>query len=78
MIRLHGVKFERDSLSGIPWLEHLSCDTCRVHYALADISQARTGNPGRTAWSLVLPVLAVFSLFKLLHILVCGGVGQCT
>ena len=43
----HGVGFGRDSVSGIPWLEHLSCDSCRVHYALADMSQARTGEPGR-------------------------------
>jgi hypothetical protein len=78
LVRLHGVRFERDSVSGIPWLEHLSCDSCRVHYALADISQARIGDPGRTAWGIVLPVVAVFTLFQLLHFLVCGGFGECT
>lgn len=79
LVRLHGVRFERDSVSGIPWLEHLSCDTCRVHYALADISQARTGEPGRAAWSIVLPVVGIAALLEVLHALVCGGFGAtCT
>src|SRR5690349_15212296 len=78
LVRLHGVRFSGDSLSGIPWLEHLTCDTCRVSYALADISQARIGHPGQEAWNLVIPVVAVFSLLAVLHILVCGGTGPCT
>jgi len=59
LVRLHGVEFTRDSVSGIPWLEHLNCDTCRVRYAFSDISQARIGNPGAGAWSLGLPMLIV-------------------
>jgi hypothetical protein len=59
LVRLHGVEFKRDSLSGIPWLEHLNCDTCRVRYALSDISQARTGNPGAGAWLVAGPMLFV-------------------
>jgi hypothetical protein len=66
LVRLHGVKFERDSLSGIPWLEHLTCDTCRVHYALADVSQARTGNPGATAWNILLPFTIIVGAFTAL------------
>lgn len=77
LVRLHGVTFARDSVSGIPWLEHLSCHTCRVHYALADISQARIGEPGRAAWGIVLPVAAVFGLFGLVRFLYCGGFGYC-
>jgi hypothetical protein len=61
VIRLHGVEFNLDSLSGIPWLEHLSCDTCRVRYALADVSGARTGNPGAGAWSIGLPIILVLA-----------------
>jgi len=66
LIRLHAVKIERDSLSGIPWLEHLTCDTCRVRYALADLSQARTGNPGATAWNILLPVMVIVGGLMLL------------
>jgi hypothetical protein len=76
LVRLHGVKFDRDSLSGIPWLDHLSCDTCRVRFALADVSQPRTGNPGAGAWNIVIPVVTVFGLGTLLAILACGG-GRC-
>ncbi|HEY2848611.1 MAG TPA: hypothetical protein VGI97_01945 [Gemmatimonadaceae bacterium] len=62
LIRLHGVRFEGDSLSGIPWLEHLSCDTCRVHYAVAEISGARTGAPGNAAWGPIVPLAVLLSL----------------
>ena len=59
LVRLHGVRFDRDSLSGIPWLEHLTCDTCHVRYALADVSQVRTGNPGAGAWNIMLPFVLI-------------------
>jgi hypothetical protein len=51
---------------GIPWLEHLTCDTCRVRYALADLSQTRTGDPGATAWNILLPVVVIFGGLMLL------------
>lgn len=66
LVRLHGVKVERDSLSGIPWLEHLTCDTCRVRYALTDLSQTRTGDPGATAWNILLPIMVIFGGLALL------------
>lgn len=59
LVRLHGVEFSHDSISGIPWLEHLSCDTCRVRYALADVTGLRKGDPGSGAWFLLGPILAV-------------------
>ncbi len=62
LVRLHGVEFARDSVSGIPWLDHLSCDTCRVSYAVADLSGLRTGNPGAGAWVLLTPIIAVMSV----------------
>lgn len=61
LVRLHGVQFSRDSLSGIPWLEHLSCDSCRVGYALADVTQLRTGNPGAGAWNIAIPIIAIMA-----------------
>jgi hypothetical protein len=59
LVRLHGVEFRNDSVSGIPWLEHLSCDTCRVRYAFSDISHARTGNPGAGAWIITVPMIII-------------------
>ena len=75
VVQLHGVRFTQDSVSGISWLEHLSCDSCRVSYALKDISQTRTGEPGRTAWPLMTPVFAFLGLVILLAT-VCG-LGGC-
>lgn len=75
LVRLHGVQFTRDSLSGIPWLEHLSCDTCRVRYALADVTQLRTGNPGAGAWGLMLPISIVTGLGVMLAIAIAASPG---
>ena len=62
LVRLHGVQFSRDSVSGIPWLDHLDCDTCRVSYAMADLSGLRTGNPGAGAWFLLTPFILVMAV----------------
>lgn len=61
MVRLHGVRFARDSISGIPWLDHLTCDTCRVGYALMDVSGLRRGNPGAGAWWILGPLIGILS-----------------
>ena len=69
LVRLHGVRFSRDSVSGIPWLDHLTCDTCRVAYALTDVSGVRTGNPGAGAWVLGAPIFIVTGAGALLALL---------
>ena len=76
LVRLHGVEFKRDSVSGIPWLEHLNCDTCRVRYAFSDISQARTGNPGGGAWSIGAPLILIGGGFIVAVILYSSGGGS--
>jgi hypothetical protein len=73
LIRLHGVEFKGDSLSGIPWLKHLSCDTCRVRYAFSDVSQGRTGNPGAGAWSIGIPLIVIVGGFMAALFLYAGG-----
>ena len=59
LVRLHGVRFTRDSVNGVPWLDHLSCDTCRVSYALGTVTEIRTGHPGRAAWWIMGPLIGV-------------------
>jgi len=72
LVRLHAVRFTHDSVNGIPWLEHTSCDSCRVGYALSQVSEMRTGSPGRTAWILTIPFFALFGL-GLLFAISCGN-----
>ncbi len=64
LVRLHAVQFGKDSISGIPWLDHLTCDTCRVAYPLADVSGVRTGNPGAGAWVIAGPMLVVYAVLS--------------
>ena len=59
LVRLHGVQLTRDSVTGIPWLDHLSCTTCRVSYQLDHISQPRTGDPGAGAWNILVPFVVI-------------------
>jgi hypothetical protein len=61
LVRLHAVRFEKDSISGIPWLEHVTCDPCRQRFALADVSDARTGDPGAGAWTILVPMMLVLA-----------------
>lgn len=72
LIRLHAVKFTRDSVSGIPWLKHTSCDSCRVGYALSGVSEMRTGCPGRPAWIIAIPFFTLIGL-GVLFALACGN-----
>jgi hypothetical protein len=65
IIRLHAVRFERDSVTGVPWLEHTSCDSCRVRFAIADISEARIGSPGMGAWNIMLPFVVIIGFLYL-------------
>ncbi len=76
IVQLHGVRFSRDSISGIPWLDHLSCDTCRVSYALANISQVKTGDPGAGAKTMVLP-FAILTGAGLIFALLCKITDSC-
>jgi len=75
--QLHAVSIMRDSISGIPWTEHTDCDTCRVVFARKDISNVRTGNPGRGGWTVLGPVLAAAGAVVILAIVVCGIRKEC-
>jgi len=76
LIQMHGVRFTNDSLSGIPWLDHLSCDTCRKSYALARISEVKTGDPSAGARTMALP-FAMFFGAGLVVGLLCAITNSC-
>jgi hypothetical protein len=49
-VRLHGVEFRHDSVSGIRFLLPLECDSCRVAWPMAVVDSIRTGNPASGLW----------------------------
>jgi hypothetical protein len=59
-VQLHAVRFTADSVSGVPWLQPPSCDSCRVSFALRDVTHAEAGHPERNFWVALTPVFALF------------------
>lgn len=71
LVRVHAVRITQDSLSGIPWLEHTSCDSCRISYARARITELKTGSPGQSAWGVVIPFMLLIAP-SLIFAITCG------
>jgi len=51
--RWHAVRITTDSLSGIPFFQPLSCDTCRVSLPRPAVDSVRLGNPVAGFWKSV-------------------------
>ena len=49
----HAVRLSADSLSAIPALAAIDCESCRVGWALGDIDSVRAGNPTAGFWKSV-------------------------
>jgi hypothetical protein len=49
--RLHGVVVTPDSVSGIPFLQPLTCDSCRVQLARSEVDSLRVGDPTGGFWA---------------------------
>ena len=50
-LRLHAVRFASDSLTGVPFQQPTTCDTCRVAVPLAMIDSMQTG--GSNDWGTI-------------------------
>jgi hypothetical protein len=48
--RWHAVAISADSLSGIPWLQPVTCDSCRVTVPRTGVDSIRLGNPTAGFW----------------------------
>jgi hypothetical protein len=59
MLRWHAVRVEQDTISGIPWLQPVGCDSCRRSLPRAAVDSVRVGNPIVGFWKTVAVVLAV-------------------
>jgi hypothetical protein len=50
VLRLHGVIVGADTVSGVPFLKPLDCDSCRVGIGQAEFDSLRIGEPVGGFW----------------------------
>lgn len=50
-LQVHGLRVTGDSISGIPFLQPLACDSCRVAFPRAEVDSVRFGDPTGGFWS---------------------------
>jgi hypothetical protein len=50
MLRLHGVVVGPDTVSGVPFVKSLDCDSCRVRIERAEVDSLRIGEPVAGFW----------------------------
>jgi len=58
-MRWHAVVVTGDSVSGVPFLRPVSCDTCRVSLPRTQVDSLRLGNPVAAFWKTVGLVVGV-------------------
>lgn len=59
MVRLHAIRIGPDSVCGIPYLQPLDCDSCRVAFSREQVDSIRVGDPPGGFWATVSLILAV-------------------
>jgi hypothetical protein len=52
-VRWHAVRISADSVSGIPFLQPVTCDTCRTQVPRASVDSLRLGNPVAGFWKTI-------------------------
>jgi len=57
--RWHALVISRDSVSGVPYLTPVNCDSCRVALPRAEVDSIRLGNPVAGFWKTVGLVVGV-------------------
>lgn len=68
-VRLWAVRFETDSVTGIPKGVSRSCVSCRVGFSLADVSQPRVIRPASATFWTVLPLAVLAGLmYEIYHL----------
>jgi hypothetical protein len=75
-LRLHGVVMTPDSVIGIPFLQPLECDSCRVALPLATVDSLRAGDPEGGFWATA--VLGMFGMVIGIFIGCSSGTLDCT
>ncbi len=71
--RWHAVRIASDTISGVPFIQPTSCDTCRASLPLAAVDSVRIGEPvDGLARSVALSVLIAVLIYGY-TCLYCGG-----
>jgi hypothetical protein len=78
MDRWHAVVIAADSVSGIPFLQAVDCDSCRRHVPRAQVDSLRLGNPTAGFWKTVGLVIGVPLFVFSVICAVEGGGPPCT
>ena len=58
--RLHAVRIDGDTLSGVSYLMPTSCDSCRISVPLAGVDSLRAGSTGEKTTLLILGGVAAW------------------
>ena len=56
---LHGVRLNSDTLSGVPFTQVPTCDSCRVVFALSEVDSLREGSKERGFFRTTALVMAI-------------------
>jgi len=75
-VRLHGLIITADSISGVPYFQSPSCDSCRVTMPRTAVDSVRFGDPdGAVAASAIGVALVVLLVYAYVHcgLVYCGG-----
>lgn len=62
-IRLHAIRITADSISGIPYLQPITCDSCRVGVPAAAVDSIQTGDPTGGLWGTAAGLLVVLLVY---------------
>ena len=65
-LRWHGLQLGQDSLSGLPFIAPLDCDSCRTTLPLSAVDSLRFGDPPGGFLDMIAVVLGVCALVAVL------------
>jgi len=71
-LRWHAVRVTHDSISGIPFLQPIDCDSCRIALSRTAVDSVRLGDPVSGFWVSILAVV-VLPMLVILQLTDAGG-----
>ena len=66
-LRWHAVRISADSVSGVPFLKSIGCNSCRTSVPLASVDSLRLGNPVAGFWKTVGAITGTFVLAGVIY-----------